>query len=96
MQQQIFEVRAVLGNLINHHLAKGITLGVGPAPLRLHRAVLHEHGHHMFARRRHGGVILGGYERVAVGIGRPAVLLPVIIGALKPLQRVSEMHMAQR
>ena len=96
VQQQVFEVGAVICNLIDNSLSELIALFVRPAALGFYRAVLHENGHHVFAGWRERGVILRRNQRVAVGVCRPAIVLPVVVGFLETPQCIGEMHVTER
>ena len=96
VQNQAFEIGAMGRYLVDHRLLESGPVGVGPLPaVDPRRRVLHEHGHHMLAGGRHGGVGLGGDQHIDVGVLRPGARLPVVVGALQSLQRIGKMHIPQ-
>ena len=91
MQNQVLEVRAVLGDLIDDGLAELIPLRVGPIlSVDLGRAVLRKHRHHVFAGRGHGRIHQGGKQGVQVRILGPCAVFPVVVGPFHALQGVDE------
>ena len=97
VQNQVLEVWAVLRDLIYHRPPEGVPGLRRPRAVRQGgRAILHEHRHHVLARRRQGRIHRGGNQHVQVWVLGPSAGLPVVIGPLQPRQGVREVHVRQQ
>src|SRR5260370_3308758 len=82
MQNQILDIRRVLGNRLNHRIAKFFTLLIPVSLLQVVWGVLHEARHHVFAPWRHGRIRQTGNDHVDVRTTREAGLSSFVICAL--------------
>src|SRR3954470_6261690 len=82
MQNDVADVRCILGDRLDHRVAERLALVV-PSPRRqLVRRVLHEARQNVFAWRRDGGIGQRWNDHVHIGTARKLAVLRLVVGAL--------------